>query len=153
MDTNTLVPLVMPWLIRFIPFLFGTVKTYGEEALDTVTEKALEKVGENLSEEAWKFGKPLLKKLLPQFLSKPVALEAAEDLANAPDSPAYQTVVQVQLTKILEANQDIRAEVERLVVEAQQAGVKISITASGERSIAGQNINAPVFTGDIKIGK
>jgi hypothetical protein len=153
MDIGNLVSLVMPWLVHFTPPLVDIVKTYGEKAFDTVAEKALEKVGENLSDDAWKFGKPILKKILPKLLAKPAAMEAVEDMAKAPDNPAYQTVIQVQLTKMLEADHELLADVTRLIERAQQDGINIAITASGQRSVAAQNINAPVFTGDIKSGK
>lgn len=151
MDPNAIAPFVMPWLIRYLPDLFSLAKTYGEKTIDTIAEKALEKVGENVTDETWKFGKPLLKKLLPKLAAKPAALEAVEDLAKSPDRSDFQTVMQVQLTKLLEADQDLLAEVQRIIAESQQAGGAINITASGERSVAGQSLNAPVFTGDIKV--
>lgn len=153
MDPSTLAPLVMPWLIRYAPTVFEVAKTYGEKALEKVAEKAIEKVGENITDESWKFGKPLLKKLLTKFSNRPAALEAAQDLAKQPDNADNQTVMRVQLAKMFEADRDFAAEVEHLVTEANRAGITMNITASGERSVAAQNINAPVITGDIKTGK
>lgn len=153
MDPTTLAPLVMPWLIRYAPPVFEAVKTYGGQALETVAEKALEKVGENISDDSWQYGKPLLKKLLTRITKRPAALEAVEDLARQPDNPDNQTVMRVQLAKLFEADRELATEVERMVTEANRAGITINITASGDRSVAAQNINAPVITGDIKTGK
>lgn len=153
MDPTTLAPLVMPWLIRYAPPVVEAAKTYGEKALETAAEKALEKVGENITDESWQFGKPLLKKLLGRLAKRPAALEAIEDLASQPDNPDIQTVMRVQLAKLFEADRDFATEVEKLVTEANRAGITINITASGDRSVAAQNINAPVITGDIKTGK
>ncbi|QQS45406.1 MAG: hypothetical protein IPM66_15860 [Acidobacteriota bacterium] len=153
MDPSDLAPLVMPWLIRFAPPVFEAAKTYGEKALETVAEKALEKAGEKITDESWQFGKPLLKKLLARIAKRPAALEAVEDLARQPDNSDNQTVMKVQLAKLFEADRELAAEIEQLVTNANRAGITINITASGDRSVAAQNINAPVITGDIKTGK
>ncbi|MGE0103816.1 MAG: hypothetical protein AB7H86_04270 [Blastocatellales bacterium] len=153
MDPSALAPLVMPWLIRYAPPIFDAAKTYGGKALETIAEKALEKVGENITEESWQFGKPLLKKLLARFTITPAALVAIEDLAKDPQDSDNQAVMRVQLKKIFEADQDFAAEIEKLMSEANRAGSTINITASGDRSVAAQNINAPVIIGDIKTGK
>lgn len=153
MDPSDLAPLVMPWLIRFAPPVFEAAKTYGEKALETVAEKALEKAGEKITDESWQFGKPLLKKLLARIAKRPAALEVVEDLARQPDNSDNQTVMKVQLAKLFEADRELAAEIEQLVTNANRAGITINITASGDRSVAAQNINAPVITGDIKTGK
>lgn len=153
MDPSALAPLVMPWLIRYAPPVIEAARTYGGKALEVVAEKALEKVGENITEESWQFGKPLLKKLLTRFTTNPAALVAVEDLAKDPQDSDNQAVMRVQLKKLFEADRDFAVEVEKLVSEANRAGITINITASGDRSVAAQNINAPVITGDIKTGK
>jgi uncharacterized protein YqeY len=120
MDIAFLVSLLAPCLPFFLKL--------GNKAAD----KAAEKVGEKSVEVAGK----LWSKLRPKVEAKEAAKEAVEDIANDPENAALQTVLQVQLGKILNQNPDLAQEIAQLLEEAKAevGGTHIKQTVIGDRN-------------------
>ena len=123
MDGLTLAPLVMPYLIRYLPQLIEAGKFVGG--------KALEKIVENSTDGAWKFAKPWLGKLMGRIEESPAALPLAEKVALTPDNQKYQTALEVQLEHILSADPALAEEIARLLDQAKAAGKQIIADRGG----------------------
>ena len=132
MDIPTLAKQIVVFLTPFLPYLLKA------------GEKAAEEVGKKLGAEAWERAKALWGKLR----GKERVVQAAQDLAAAPDDEDAQAALRYQLKKLLAADQALAAEVARLWGEAQAAGV--TVVASGERSVAigGDVSGSTIVTGD-----
>src|SRR6185295_18313526 len=76
-------------------------------------EKAAEETGKTVADQSLEWGKSLWSKLKPKVEAKPAALEAAQDVARAPEDEDLQTVLRVQLKKLLTGDQSLAEEVSR----------------------------------------
>jgi hypothetical protein len=124
MDIALLVKVLAPAL----PVLLGL----GQKAIDKGAEKLGEKGAEGLVGKIW----PRLK---PKVEAKPAAIEAAEDVAKAPEDPGAIASLGHQLKKILEApeNKDLAAEIAKLLAESEEVkSGKYSVTI-GDDAIVG----------------
>jgi hypothetical protein len=140
MDGLTLAPLVMPYLIRYLPQLIVAGKFVGG--------KALEKIVENSTDGAWKFAKPWLGKLMGRIEESPAALPLAEKVALTPDNQKYQTALEVQLEDILSANPALAEEIAQLIGQAERENITVR---QGDRSVFVKGDNTGVImTGDVK---
>ena len=140
MDGLTLAPLVMPYLIRYLPQLIEAGKFVGG--------KALEKIVENSTDGAWKFAKPWFGKLMGRIEESPAALPLAEKVALTPDNQKYQTALEVQLEDILSANPALAEEIARLIGQAERENITVR---QGDRSVFLKGNNPGVImTGDVK---
>src|SRR5215213_10822131 len=97
-------------------------------------EKAAEETGKAVAGQSWEWAKSLWTKLKPKVEANPAALVAAQDVAQAPEDEELQTVLRVQLRKLLTEDQLLAEEVSRWLEQGKAAG--ITVTASGERSVA-----------------
>ncbi len=139
MELTQLAPMVVAMIAPYLPHLVEAAKMVGE--------KALEKVGESVGEEGFKQAKPLLARIWPKIAAKPAALEAAEDVAKSPDNKSYQTVLEVQLEKILAADRSLLDEVKKIIEAA--GGVKTNINVTGDRNVViGRDNSGVIITGD-----
>jgi hypothetical protein len=111
-------------------------------------EKAAEETGKAVAGQSWEWAKSLWTKLKPKVEAKPAALEAAQDVAHAPEDEDLQAVLRVQLKKLLTEDQSLAEEVSRWLEQGKAAG--ITVTASGERSVAigGDAKGSTIVTGD-----
>jgi len=111
-------------------------------------EKAAEETGKAVAGQSWEWAKSLWTKLKPDVEAKPAALEAAQDVARAPEDQDLQAALRVQLKKLLTEDQSLAEEVSRWLEQGKTAG--ITVTASGERSIAigGDAKGNTIVTGD-----
>ena len=132
MDVQKLSQQLVTFLAPFLPYLLKA------------GEKAAEEIGENLGKDAWEKAKTLWEKLR----GKERVVQAAQDLADAPNDPDAQAALRLQLRRTLEADPALAAEVARLWDEAQAAGV--TVVASGDRSVAigGSVSGSTIITGD-----
>ena len=130
--TTTLVP-VLPYLLK-------------------AGEKAAEEAGKKIGGDTWEWTKDLWSRLRPKVEAKPAALQAANEVALAPDDPDLQATLRVQLKKLLTEDQALTQEVGEWFERAKAAGV-IAI-ASGERSaaIGGDVGSSNIITGDGNVG-
>lgn len=118
------IALLLSFLAPCLPYLLNLGDKAAGKAAEKVGEKSVETVGKIWS------------KLHPKVEAKEAAKEAAEDVAKDPENPALQTVLQVQLEKILTQNPDLAAEIAQLLetaqAEAQASGVNIRV--KGDRN-------------------
>ncbi len=135
MDIAALAKDVALFLTPFLPYLLKA------------GEKAAEEAGTKLGSEAWERAKGLWSRLRPQLEAKPTAQEAVIDAAAAPHDEDAQAALRLQLKKLLTENEELAHEIERQLAAAQAA--RVTIIASGERSVAAQNITgSTIITGD-----
>ena len=124
--------------------LLAPVLPYLLPAAAQAGKAALKKTGEKISELTWNKAEKVWNKLWPKFENKPAALEAAEDLARMPDDNDAQGAFSLQLKKIFAEDQELARGVAEFFVDSS-----IQITASGERSVAANNVsNSIINTGD-----
>ena len=135
MDISLLAQSVTALLTPYLPYL---VKP---------GEKALEEISKKVGGEAWEGAKALWAKLWPKVEAKPAALEAAHDLAQAPDDADAQATLRQQLKKLLAEDGGLAAEVAHLM---QHSAASINIVASGDGAvgIGGDVSGSTIITGD-----
>lgn len=122
MDIGALASSLTTALVPLLPFLLKA------------GEKAAEETGKSVAGQSWEWAKSLWTKLKPQVEAKPAALEAAQDVARAPEDEDLQAVLRVQLKKLLTEDQSLAEEVSRWLDQGKAAGN--NVTVSGERNIA-----------------
>jgi len=136
-DIAALAKEVALFLTPFLPYLLKA------------GEKAAEEAGTKLGSAAWERAKGLWSRLRPQIEAKPTAQEAVTDAAAAPHDEDAQAALRLQLKKLFTENEELAREIGQQWAAAQAAGV--TIIASGERSVAAQNITgSTIITGDHK---
>ncbi|MEM9906140.1 MAG: hypothetical protein AAF921_14070 [Cyanobacteria bacterium P01_D01_bin.44] len=120
------IALLVSFLAPCLPYLMKLGDKAAEKVAEKVGEKTLDQVGK------------IWTKLRPNVEAKEAACEAAEDVAQSPDDEMLRTVLQVQLTKILEQNPDLAAEVAQLLkeaeAEAETSGTHIEQTVTGNQN-------------------
>ena len=136
MDFAAIAQAVTTFLIPALPYLLS------------LSGKAVEKASESLGSDLWEGAKSLWHKLLPKVEAKPGALDAAKDLADAPEDKDYQTALRVHLKKILEGDEIFAKEIKQILDKAEAAGVNIK--QQGDRNVAiGGNVSgSTIITGD-----
>jgi len=120
------IALLLSFLAPCLPYLLKLGDKTAGKAAEKVGEKSVEIVGK------------IWTKLHPKVEAKEAAKEAAEDVAKDPENPAFQTVLQVQLEKILTQNPDLAAEIAQLLeaakAETQASGISIQQTVTGDKN-------------------
>jgi len=134
MDITALASSVTAALVPLLPYLLKA------------GEKAAEETGKKVADQSLEWGKSLWSKLKPKVEAKPAALEAAQDVAHAPEDEELQTALRVQLRKLLTEDQSLAEEVSRWLEQGKAAG----ITSSGDRNvvIGGDVKGSTIVTGD-----
>jgi len=122
MDIGALASSLTTALVPLLPYLLKA------------GEKAAEETGKAVAGQSWEWAKSLWTKLKPEVEAKPAALEAAQDVARAPEDEDLQAALRVQLKKLLTEDLSLAEVVSRWLDQGKAAG--IIVTASGERSIA-----------------
>ncbi len=135
MDISTLAASLTTALVPLLPYLLKA------------GEKAAEETGKSVALQTMDWGKSLWAKLKPKVDEKPAALEAAEDVAKAPNDQDAQGALRNQLRKLLEADPSLAEEVNRMLEEGEAKGV---VSVSGDRSvgIVGNVTGSTIVTGD-----
>jgi hypothetical protein len=88
------VAVLTAFLVPFLPFL------------TKLGEKAAESAAGKFGTDAWEKAKALWGKLLPKVEEKEAAKEAVADIANNPEDADLQTVLRMQLKKLLEKDEN-----------------------------------------------
>jgi hypothetical protein len=123
MDVTTLAPVVLPYLVRYLPAMIEAGKFAGG--------KALEKIAEKTTDEVWKAAQPWIGRLMGKIEDKPTALSAAQRVAASPDNEKYRTALEVELEEILTENRDLADEIRRILDQAQAGGKQIIADRGG----------------------
>jgi hypothetical protein len=123
------------FLAPFLPYLLTAGKEFGEDAART------------LGAAAWDHARQLWACLRPAIEGRPAADEAARDVASAPDDDRARAALELQLEKLLSADQSLKDALAELWREGEPAR---AVIASGERSVAiGGSVQGSVIqTGD-----
>lgn len=111
-------------------------------------EKAVDETGKAIADQSWEWAKSIWTKLKPKVEAKEAALEAAQDVAQAPEDEDAQAALRQQLKKLLTEDQSLAEEVSRWLDQGRAAGINVS--AVGERSVAigGDVKGSTIVTGD-----
>jgi hypothetical protein len=135
LDIAILVKMLAPAL----PVLMGL----GQKAIEKGAEKLGEKGVEGLVGQIWQ-------RLKPKVEAKPAAIEAAADVAKAPEDEDAIASLRQQLKKILEdpENADLKAEIAKLLDESDEVksgkyGVVVkdsNVGAIGDKNTVTQHI-------------
>jgi hypothetical protein len=123
MDAKLLADAVMTFLGPALPYLVAG------------GEKAVGWAGKKISEDGLEMAKKLWGKLQPKVEASPQAQVAATEAAADPEDPDTQATLRRQLRKILEADPELAAELDRLV-DAAQRGPSYQATVHGSGAIA-----------------
>jgi hypothetical protein len=106
---------------------------------------AAEEIGRSVAPDLLAHAKRLWTRLRPHVEAKPAALEAAEDVAQAPDDGRTRAAFELQLEKLLRDDPALVDALAPIVKDAVAAGV----VAAGERNVAvGGNVSGVIVTGD-----
>ncbi len=118
-----------------VPYVSAAVGAYGAAVVERVQEAAADStVG---------LGGRVLQRLLGRRQSAAGVQEAVTDLAEDVTDEDRVAALRLQIRKALGADPQLAAEVRGLLAEAG-----VSVTASGDRSIAAQTISGVAVTGD-----
>jgi len=130
----------------------GTLIAAALPYLTRAGEHVATQASEALGGAAWEHAQRLWSTLGARLRARPSGQEAVDDVVAAPRDEEAITVLVRQLRKLLDADPDLAREVERLLADAERAGV----VASGDRSIAfrGEAQDSIFITGDdARIGR
>lgn len=103
MDISAIIAFISP----FLPYLVNL----GRQS----TEKLTEKASEQFSETAWQKAQVVWQKLHPKVRAKAAATEAIEDVVANPNDEEMQTVLRVQLKKLLQQDTELAHEIAGLL--------------------------------------
>jgi hypothetical protein len=123
MDVTTLAPVVLPYLVRYLPAMIEAGKFVGG--------KALEKIAEKTTDEIWKVAQPWIGRLMGRIEDKPTALNAAQRVAVSPENEKYRTALEVELEEILTEDRDLADEIKRILDQAKVGGKQIIADGGG----------------------
>ncbi|HKX27205.1 MAG TPA: tetratricopeptide repeat protein [Blastocatellia bacterium] len=112
MDVTNIAPLVMPYLIRYLPAMIETGKFTDGESLDNLLEDATAEDWET----AW------IDKLMRKIEEKPMALNAAHRVVASPGNAKYQTVLEVELEDILSTDRALAEEIKKIFNQRRTNG-------------------------------
>ena len=129
-----------PALAKAISAAGGPIKVAGEELAKALGQAAGDQAA------------ALLRALGRKFKGNAAAEEAFTDFAKTPEDKDTQASLRHQLKKILQTDEAFVQELRELLEVGQEPlpGTR-TVIAGGERSVAaGNDVNAPVITGDIK---
>ena len=135
MDITPVAQSLVTYLAPFLPYLMKA------------GEKVIEEGGKKFGAAAWDQALAIWNKIRPQVEAKPAAVEAAQDVAEAPGDADAQATFRQQLKKLLRDDPDLTREIEELL-KSNRTSTKV--TASGTRSVAiGGNVSGgSITTGD-----
>ncbi|MEW1836610.1 hypothetical protein AB0392_01460 [Nonomuraea angiospora] len=122
------------------PYVTAAVGAYGAAVLGRVQDESAD------ATVVW--GRRLLQRIFGISDEDDQAPEAVRDLAATPDDLDVQAALRLQIRKVLAADPALAEEIRQMLARAATVP-NTSAIASGSRSVAaGQDITAPVTTGD-----
>ncbi|QXJ26454.1 hypothetical protein AGRA3207_002343 [Actinomadura graeca] len=126
---------------RARPYVAAAVHAYGTAVLAPEQD-----AGHGDAGPAARVGRRLLRQVFG-VRDEADAPRALADLAESPDDEDLQAVLRVRIRKALAADGELAGRIRAILDEAPAAGA-VSVTASGERSIAAHTISGVASTGD-----
>jgi hypothetical protein len=131
MDVVQLAQLVVTTLAPALPSL-----------LMKIPEGAVGKIGENVTDAVSKSVSKLWQTLRPRLEARPAALEAAQDVASAPDDADAQAAFRRQVKKLLEADSAFAQELAALLPVSPGGGTQnVHVNAPAEQITTIQNLH------------
>ncbi|GEM_PF-2045802 len=129
------ISLVVKFLAPCLPFLMN------------VGNKAVEGGARKIGEDVWRKATAVWSKLQPKVEAKPASLEAAQDVANNPEDEDSQAALRRQLTKILESDSQLKAEIAQVLSENDLTGtdgnnIEQNVSGTGNQTIGKMEGNA-----------
>jgi hypothetical protein len=122
-----------------VPYVVALVTAYGAGVLTKIQEAAVASAAEG----SVGLGRRLLLRILGREESRAALEGAVSDVAENPGDEDFQVALRAQIKKALVADQDLARDIAQML---DQGGV--TVTVSGERSIAAQTISGIASTGD-----
>lgn len=136
MDIGALASSVTTALVPLLPYLLKA------------GEKAAEETGKTVAGQSWEWAKSLWTKLRPKVEAKEAALEAAQDVAQAPEDQYAQAAFRQQLKKLLTEDQSLAEEVSRWLEQGKATGINVSAVGNRSVAIGGDVKGSTIVTGD-----
>lgn len=125
MDVTTLANELVQALAPFLPYL------------TKLGRETAERAGREFGAGAWDHARTLWERLTRSLAERPTALESVRDAAEAPDDADARAALRLQLRKLLAEDEQLAGDLRRLLDERPgRSGPSVTVTASGERSIA-----------------
>lgn len=126
-------------VIKLMNASASPIKAVGQELIETLGQT----VGERAA--------GLMKTLVNKFKGNPAAEAAVADFVETPEDEDVQAALRHQLKKMLKDDEAFAQKLHKLLQADNEVSPHTGVRASGERSVAtGRDVNAPIFTGDIK---
>jgi hypothetical protein len=122
--------------------LIGEVSPYVTAAIGAYGGAVLAKANNQAADATVGLGRRMLQRI---FGTRAVgeAPQPVFDLAADPDDPDLQEALRVAICKMLATDAELKGDLRGML-----AGAAVTVTASGERSIAAQTITGVASTGD-----
>jgi hypothetical protein len=146
MDVTTLAPVVLSYLVQYLPVMIESGKFVGGKAIGKIAEKT--------TEEVWKVAQPWIGRLMETIEDKTSAHNAAQRVAVSPENVKYQTALEVELEEILTEDRNLANEIKRILDQAKAAGKQISADRGGvafSGNTQGNIVNTGHIGGDLVI--
>ncbi|MBM0235797.1 hypothetical protein JNW91_30990 [Micromonospora sp. STR1_7] len=126
-----------------ITALAATVTPYVATAVGAYGAGVVARLQDVAADATVGLGGRLLRRLLARDESAPAVEAAVTDLAEDPSDEDRTAALRLQIGKVLAADAQVAADVSRMLASAG-----VTVTASGERSVAANTISGVVVTGD-----
>jgi hypothetical protein len=137
MDTNEITQLAG----AVTPYVTGLATAYGSAVLQKVRDQSVDAS----ADATIGLGRRMLNLILGRSQLALAVESAVQDVATNPGEDDFSTALKVQIYKALTADPGLARELAKLVNSARMS---ISVTASGERSIAAHTVSGIASTGD-----
>jgi hypothetical protein len=122
-------------IVALAPYLAQLTGSAGQGILKGLAGES-ESAGEQLARSLWR-------RLQPRVREKPAAIEAAHDLAKAPEDADARAALRMQIRKLLAEDDALAVEVSRIIRASGEASSTVSIATYGHHSpIAGRDFIA-----------
>lgn len=109
-------------------------------------KKAAEGAARAIGADTWKWAQSVWQKLWPRVEKDPATLETAQDAARDPGNEVVQMALAHRLGKLLQNDETLADELERIMAEGKQSNVIVT----GERAVGvgGNAVHTTIVTGD-----
>ena len=124
-----------PLAADVMPYVSAAVSAYGAAVLVKVRDDA--------ADATVSLGRRILQRIFGWSSHSEPLPDSLQEVVAYPNDPDALAVLQLEIRKALAADAELREDIEGML-----PNISAPVTASGERSIAGRNINGVAITGD-----